>query len=100
MLFLSARAFFVLQSERGEDGGYHNLHKVHSNPGAKAPDTGAVLKYACDSAWGFMKLTIDKSKISGVSFEVDKTGRFKQGNAFSYSAAPMRLADPKSVPTL
>ncbi len=82
------------------NGGYHNLHKVHSNVGAKAPDSGAVLKYACDSAWGFMKLSIDKSKISGVSFEVDKSGRFKQGDAFSYSAAPMRLSDPKSVPTL
>ena len=82
------------------NGGYHNLHKVHSKVGDKAPDTGAVLKYFCDSAWGFMKLTVDKSKISGVTFEVDRTGAFKQGDSFSYSAAPMHLSDPKSVPTL
>ena len=82
------------------NGGYHNLHKVHSTAGTKAPDTGAVLKYACDSAWGFMKLTIDKSSISGVSFEVDKAGHFKQGDTFSYPTAPMRLTQPKSVPTL
>ena len=29
------------------NGGYHNLHAVHSNAGDKAPDSGAVLKYVC-----------------------------------------------------
>ncbi len=82
------------------NGGYHNLHKVHSKAGAKAPDTGAVLKYACDDAWGFMKLTIDKKTISAVTFEVDRTGKVARGDLFSYSAAPLRLSDPKSVPTL
>ena len=32
------------------NGGYHNLHAVHSEPGDKAPDTGAVLKYATENA--------------------------------------------------
>ena len=82
------------------NGGYHNLHKVHSNVGAKAPDSGAVLKYACDSAWGFMKLTIDKDSISGVTREIDRTGKVTDGDSFSYSAKPIKLADPKSVPTL
>jgi hypothetical protein len=47
------------------NGGYHNLHAVHSTPGDKAPDTGAVLKYAAAKSWGFMTLTIDSTKISG-----------------------------------
>ena len=32
------------------NGGYHNLHAIHSRPGDKAPDTGAVLKYARPNA--------------------------------------------------
>ena len=28
------------------NGGYHNLHAVHSDVGTKAQDTGATLKYA------------------------------------------------------
>jgi acid phosphatase type 7 len=82
------------------NGGYHNLHKVHSKVGDKAPDSGAVLKYARDDAWGFMKLTINKKTISGVTIEVDRTGKATRGDSFSYSAAPLRLSDPKSVPTL
>jgi hypothetical protein len=33
-------------------GGYHNLSAVHSKPGNKTPDTGAVLKYAAAKSWG------------------------------------------------
>ena len=82
------------------NGGYHNLHAVHTAVGSKAQDTGAVLKYASDKTWGFLTLTIDGNKISGVSTEVDRTGATKPGDKFSYSAKPVRLADPKSVPTL
>jgi len=82
------------------NGGYHNLHSVHSAPGDKAPDTGAVLKYANSTAWGFLTLTIDHNTISGVTAEVDKNGDLKQGDKFSYSAKPVVLADRKSVPTL
>jgi hypothetical protein len=82
------------------NGGYHNLHKVHSNVGDKAPDSGAVLKYATDTCWGFMTLTIDKKTISGVTIEVDRTGAVHNGDTFSYPAAPITLANPKSVPTL
>ncbi|HLW91279.1 MAG TPA: metallophosphoesterase [Roseiarcus sp.] len=83
------------------NGGYHNLHAVHSNPGSKAPDTGAILKYASNKTWGFMTLTIDKKTISGVTIEVNRDGTVGGAHdSFSYSAEPVVLADPKSVPTL
>ena len=82
------------------NGGYHNLHALHSKPGDAAPDTGAVLKYGADKAWGFMTLTIDKKTISGVTTEIDRTGKVTKGDSFSYPAASVVLKDPKSVPTL
>ncbi|MBR1217186.1 metallophosphoesterase [Bradyrhizobium sp. U87765 SZCCT0131] len=82
------------------NGGYHNLHAVHSAPGDRSPDTGAVLKYAAATSWGFMTLNIDQDKISGTSIEVDRTGKARAGDSFSYSAKPIILKDPKSVPTL
>jgi hypothetical protein len=82
------------------NGGYHNLHAVHSNPGDKAADSGAVLKYANAKSWGFLTLTIDKKTISGVTTEVDRTGTPKQADSFSYPATPIRLANRKSVPTI
>nr|WP_050780978.1 metallophosphoesterase [Bradyrhizobium sp. ORS 278] len=81
------------------NGGYHNLHSVHSNVGDVADDTGAVLKYA-QKIWGFTTLTIDKDTISGVSTEVDRDGNAKLGDSFSYPAGPIELADRKAVPTL
>jgi hypothetical protein len=47
-----------------------------------------------------MKLTVDKKTISAVTFEVDRNGKAMRGDSFSYTAAPLRLSDPKSVPTL
>ena len=82
------------------NGGYHNLHAVHSQPGDKAPDTGAVLQYANSKRFGFLTLTIDHQTISGVGTEVDRNGNVQQGDSFSYSAKPVVLANPKSVPTL
>jgi acid phosphatase type 7 len=82
------------------NGGYHNLHAIRTAKGGKAADSAAVLKYSTDKSWGFMTLTIDKTKISGVTTEVDRTGKVSDGDSFSYTAAPVRLADPKSVPTL
>jgi len=35
------------------NGGYHNLHALHSKAGDVAPDTGAVLRYGNDKTWGF-----------------------------------------------
>src|SRR5579872_463746 len=78
------------------NGGYHNLHQVHTPVNSKAADTGAVLKYAAVK-WGFMTLTIDKDSISGVTREIDRTGKVTDGDSFSYSAKPIKLADPKSV---
>jgi DNA repair exonuclease SbcCD nuclease subunit len=82
------------------NGGYHNLHAVHSEPGDKAPDTGAVLQYANSKRFGFLTLTIDHQTISGVGTEVDRNGNVQQGDKFSYSAKPVVLANSKSVPTL
>lgn len=82
------------------NGGYHNLHGIHSKAGDVAPDTGAVLKYGQDKAWGFLTLTIDSKTISGTTTEIDRTGKVKEGDSFSYPAAPVILANPKSVPAL
>ena len=75
-------------------------HAVHSQPGDKAPDTGAVLQYASSKRWGFLTLTIDHQTISGVGTEVDRDGNVQQGDKFNYSVKPIVLANPKSVPTL
>ena len=82
------------------NGGYHNLHAVHSAVGDKSPDTGAVLKHVQAKTWGFMTLTIDSDTISGVTTEVDRTGHVSSGDTFSYPAKPVILKSPKSVPTL
>ncbi len=82
------------------NGGYHNLHAVHSGPGDEAVDSKAVLKYVDAKSWGFVTLTIDKKTISGTTTEVDRNGAVKDGDSFSYSAEPIVLDAPKSVPTL
>jgi len=83
------------------NGGYHNLHAIHSKAGDVAADTGSVLKYGQDKAWGCITLTIDKKTISGKTFEIDKAGDLlKTNDSFSYPAASVVLKDPKSVPTL
>jgi calcineurin-like phosphoesterase family protein len=82
------------------NGGYHNLHTIHSQPGDAAPDTGAVLKYGQDKAWGFLTVTIDSQTISAVSTEIDRNGNVTQGDSFSYPTAAVILQKPKGVPTL
>jgi acid phosphatase type 7 len=83
------------------NGGYHNLHKVTSAVGAKAPDSGAILKYASDDSWGFITLIVDENTISGVTTQVARDGTVTpSADTFSYTARPIILADPKSVPTL
>jgi hypothetical protein len=81
------------------NGGYHNLHQIHSKNEDVAPDTGAKLVYG-KVVWGYLTLTIDKTKISGESTEIDKTGKVTAGDSFSYPAGPIVLKNPKSVPTL
>lgn len=82
------------------NGGYHNLHHIHSKPGDVAADSGATLKYGVDDAWGFLKLTVDEKTISGTTVEIQKDGTASAGDNFSYSAAPVVLKDPTAVPTL
>jgi hypothetical protein len=81
------------------NGGYPNLHQIHSANGSVAPDTQAKLVYG-KVTWGYLTLTIDGKNISGESTEIDKTGAVTQGDSFSYSAKPINLKDSKSVPTL
>jgi hypothetical protein len=81
------------------NGGYHNLHQIHSKVGAVAPDTNAKLVYGV-VAWGFLTLTIDKKKISGQSTEIDRNGKVTPGDRFSYPAGAITLKNGKSVPTL
>lgn len=82
------------------NGGYHNLHKIHSEAGTVAQDTGAELIYYNDQCWGYLTLTIDKKTIKGESTEVDRDGNVSAGDTFSYPAGPVTLQDPSSVPTL
>jgi Icc-related predicted phosphoesterase len=82
------------------NGGYHNLHQVKEQPGAVDPGTGATLKYANSQSWGFLTLSIDRKTISGVVTNVDRNGVASVGDKFQYTAAPLTLADPKSVKTL
>lgn len=82
------------------NGGYHNLHKIHSNKGTVAQDTGAKLIYYNDQCWGYLTLTIDKKTIQGESTEIDRAGNVSTGDSFSYPADPVTLQNPKSVPTL
>lgn len=81
------------------NGGYHNLHQIHSTNGTVAADTKAKLIYGAVT-WGYLTLTIDKKTIAGVSTEIDRTGQVTTGDTFSYPAGPIVLKDPKSVPTL
>lgn len=82
------------------NGGYHNLHAIHSKPGDVATDTGATLMYGQDKAWGYLTLTINKKTISGTTTEISRAGVVSAGDKFSYPAAALTLADPTSVPTL
>ena len=81
------------------NGGYHNLHQIHSADGTVAQDTGAKLIYSAVK-WGYLTLTIDKKQIKGSTIEIDRAGKVTAGDAFTYSAAPVTLANSKNVPTL
>jgi len=81
------------------NGGYHNLHQIHSANGTVAPDTKAKLIYG-KVCWGYLTLTINKKAISGQTIEIDRNGTVTAGDRFSYPAAPVILKNPKSVPTL
>jgi len=81
------------------NGGYHNLHQIHSADGTVAADTKAKLIYG-KVCWGYLTLTIDKKTISGKSTEIDRNGDVTDGDSFEYPAKPVVLKDPKSVPTL
>jgi hypothetical protein len=82
------------------NGGYHNLHNIHSANGTTAADTGAKLVYG-KVVWGYVTLTIDKHNITGHSVEIDRDGTVTNpADRFTYSASPILLKTPKNVPTL
>jgi acid phosphatase type 7 len=81
------------------NGGYHNLHQIHSANGDVAADTHARLVYG-KVIWGYLTLTIDRHTISGQSTEIDRNGKVMSGDSFSYPAQAITLKDPKTVPTL
>jgi hypothetical protein len=82
------------------NGGYHNLHQIHTNVGTAAKDTGAVLKYAA-VCWGYVTLSIDGETIRGVSAEIGRDGKpLPTKDQFEYTAKPLRLADGRQVKTL
>ena len=82
------------------NGGYHNLHQIHSANGTVAADTKAKLIYG-KVCWGYLTLTIDKKSITGQSTEIDRTGKITTAaDTFSYPTDPVILKNPKSVPTL
>ncbi len=72
------------------NGGYHNLHQIHSADGAIAADTHAKLVYG-KVCWGYLTLTIDKHTINGQSTEIDRSGKVTAGDTFSYPAGPINL---------
>jgi len=83
------------------NGGYHNLHQIHSPNGTVATDTNAKLIYGNDKIWGYVSLTIDKKTITGHSVEIDRNGTVKNpADKFSYPAQPINLKNPKTLPTL
>ena len=82
------------------NGGYHNLHQIHSANGTVAADTKAKLIYG-KVCWGSFTLTIDKKSISGQSTEIDRTGKITTpADTFSYPIDLVIFKNPKSVPTL
>jgi hypothetical protein len=82
------------------NGGYHNLHAIHSANDYVDPATGAKLIYG-KVTWGYLTLTIDGKNIKGSSTEIDKTGKVTVGaDTFSYPTDAVILRNPKSVPTL
>jgi hypothetical protein len=78
------------------NGGYHNLHQIHSANGTVAKDTGAKLVYG-KVTWGYLTVTIDKNKIRGQSTEIDRTGTVTKGDSFSYPTKPVILKNPKRL---
>ena len=81
------------------NGGYHNLHQLHSPNGTVAADTQAKLIYG-KVVWGYLTITIDSKNIRGQATEIDRTGKVSAGDSFSYPVAPVSLKNSKAVPTL
>jgi acid phosphatase type 7 len=81
------------------NGGYHNLHQLHSPNGTVAADTQAKLIYG-KVVWGYLTITIDSKNIRGQATEIDRTGKVSAGDSFSYPAGPVSLKNSQAVPTL
>ncbi|WP_428328740.1 metallophosphoesterase family protein [Mucilaginibacter sp.] len=76
------------------NGGYYHLHNLTAGAGDIDDKTGAELMYGDDKSHGYVTLTVDAEKISGVVNLVDKTtGNVAQTDTFSYTAKAQFLAD-------
>jgi hypothetical protein len=92
--------FFVIGN-----GGYWNLHHLGAAPGYKDPETEAELMAGIDSRHGFMTFEISSKVINGHFTTVprpqeswsDAQAYNATFDVFSYSAAPMFLADGESI---
>ena len=65
--------------------GYHNLHAMAPGIGAlpwAVPGSDVTLDAYCDTAWGFLTLTITAKGIHGVYTTVDRTGKAKTFDTF------------------
>jgi hypothetical protein len=82
------------------NGGYHNLHTISTADERKRDPTGSKLVYGAE-VWGFMTLTIDGDKISGVSTEVDRNNTVKENaHTFECTTAVLRVPNGKTVNSL
>jgi acid phosphatase type 7 len=64
-------------------GGYHNLHEMASGLGPLPYPLGDVeLQAFCDQAWGFLRLKVTLTQITGVYFAVDAAGNVASVDGF------------------
>jgi len=85
------------------NGGYHNLHALHSDFGTQDEATGATLIAGNDKAWGYVTLTVARGPgqgeldISGHPTFIDRAGTVTRGAPFSYTGACLTLPAGQAV---
>ncbi len=79
------------------NGGYFNLHGMNAADGTTDPNTNAQLVFSEHGSHGYVTLTVDAQSVSGSFTAVGKSGVTPKADHFSYSAAPLFLADGVTV---